>query len=186
MAGVGQVLGLGALGIGGLATAAAALQGTDYLKQRFIALNKPSWEIQGQGRMYGDQGGTVRYVKGQEALVKGMYEIPYDIVKNRVTSAVGSVLDAPGDMYKSYKLESAFDKIRNDPSVRAMGVSKARDMFREVGGIAPDIVRKAPNSVVPAIQNAIMTDSSGLRPDFVQNLTKAQSSLSSLNRQRYT
>ena len=182
---VGITPGLAAWSLGGTALMGAAYQASDYFKQRFLALNKPSWEMQGLVNLYGDQGGSVRYVKGQEALIKGMYEIPYDIVKSRVTSAVDSVLDAPGDMYKKYKLDNAFDKIKNDPSVRAMGVAKARDMFREVGGIAPDIVRKAPNSVVPAIQNAIMTDSSGLRPDFVQNLTKAQSSLSSLNRQRY-
>lgn len=147
----------------------------DYLKGRFTALNKPSWEMQGQARMYGDQGGTVRYVKGQESLVKGMFEIPYDIVKTRATAIADSFLDQPGKTYDKYRVAEAFEKIRNDPSVQAMGVAQARDMFMDIGKLAPDVVRKAPGTVVPAIQNAIMTDSTGLRPDYIQAITRAQS-----------
>ena len=160
----------GVLAIGGT----LAHHGFGFLRDRFTSLHKPSWEMQGQARMFGDQGGTARYVRGQEALLKGMYDIPYDIVKNRATMIADSVLDRPGKMYNKHKLTQAFDKIKDDPSVRAMGVNRARDMYMDIGSLAPDVVRRAPGAVIPAIQNAIMTDSIGLRPDFVSSIGQAQ------------
>lgn len=170
------------LGLAGAAGAlalvgSAAYHGFDLAKQRFLSMYRPSWETMGEAKKYGEQGGTVRYVKGQETLVKGMYEIPYDIARERAGMIASSVLDTPGKMYNKYKISKAFDKIKGDPSIRAMGVDRARQMFLEVGELAPEIVRKAPSTVVPAIQNAILTDSTGLRPDFVYNITKADQAM---------
>ena len=83
----------------------------------------------------------------------------------------------PGKAYDQYKLSKKFDLIKNDPSVQAMGEAKARALYSQVGKIAPDLVRKAPSAVLPAIQNALLTDSTGLRADYVYNMARAQQSL---------
>ena len=184
MAALGNTLGLaGAAGTMAV-LGTAAHHGFGFLRDRFTAMRRPSWDIMGQARAFGDHGGSMRYVRGQEALLKGMYEIPYDIVKNRATMIADSVLDRPGKMYNKYKLNQAFDKIKDDPSVRAMGVNRARDMYMDIGALAPDVVRKAPGTVIPAVQNAIMTDSIGLRPDFVSGIGKAQGDLFTKPRRR--
>lgn len=170
---------LGGAALATLAGAALVNQGADYLKKRFLALNTPTWEMQGQAKMWGKDGGTVRYVRGQEALTKGMYEMPYELVKQRFLDQGNKILDLPEDAYKKYKLNQKFNEIKNDPSVQAMGQAKARALYSQVAKLAPDVIRKAPSAAIPAMQNAILTDSSGLRADYVYNMTRAQQSLNS-------
>lgn len=149
----------------------------DAFRQRFISLNKPSWEEHGVARLYGRHGGTVRYVRGQQRLVDAMFDIPYKYAETRIPGLVDRAVVEPfSKTYKDYKVQSAFNKIKQDPSVQAMGQARARQMFTELGNISPTIVRKAPHTVVPAIQTALVSDSLGIRPDFAQSMTKAEES----------
>ena len=167
--------------LGGLGGAAAiyALSNNifDLAKQRWLALNKPTWNAQGEAKAWAQNGGTRRYVMGQEKINEAMFDTPIDLVKNRVTDLGNSLFDMPGKAYDQYKLSKKFDLIKNDPSVQAMGEAKARALYSQVGKIAPDLVRKAPSAVLPAIQNALLTDSTGLRADYVYNMARAQQSL---------
>lgn len=170
------------IAIGGAAAAALAAgavinNAAKLFTDRYKALNMPTWEMQGQAKMWGQNGGTARYVRGQEALTKGMYEMPYELIKDRFITRGNQILDLPGAAYDRYKLGQKFEAIRNDPSVQAMGEAKARDLYMQVGKLAPDLVRKAPATAIPAIQNAILTDSAGLRADYVYNMARAQQAI---------
>lgn len=160
-------------GAGALAIGSAAGHIGDVFKQRYLALNEPSWKMQGEAKMYGAQGGTVAYVKGRETLYKGMFDIPYDVVKDRVQNTANSILDIPGKAVDRYRAEQAFDAIKDDPAVITLGKDKARILFREASAFAPDITRKAPHSVLPMIQSTLMTDSMSIRPEMVLNLARA-------------
>ncbi len=150
----------------------------DLAKKRWLALNTPTWEAQGQAKAWAQNGGTKRYVLGQEKLNDALFSTPIDLMKNRVTDMGNALLDMPGKAYDQYKLSKKFDAIKNDPSVQAMGEAKAKALYSQIGKIAPDLVRKAPSSVIPALQNALMTDSAGLRADYIYNMARAQQSLS--------
>lgn len=166
--------------LGGMGLALAqsvASNVTDALRQRFVALNKPSWEEHGRARLYGRHGGTVRYVRGQQRLVDAMFDIPYKYAETRIPGLVDrAVVDPISGAHQDYRVRRAFDQIKDDPSVRAMGAARARKMFEEIGAVSPTIVRKAPHTVVPAIQTALVSDSLGIRPDFAQSMTKAEES----------
>lgn len=171
-----------ALGLGGGLAGAAAIyalanNAADFAKQRWMALNMPTWRAQGEAKAWGKNGGTLRYVKGQEKLTDALFDAPLDLAKDRFTAAGNAVLDMPGDAYKQYKLSKKFDAIKNDPSVQAMGEARARELYKQIGKVSPDLVRKAPSAVIPAIQNALMTDSTGLRADYIYNMARAEQSL---------
>lgn len=166
--------------LGGLGVAVAhsfSSSIAEALKRRFLALHSPTWEEQGRARLYGRHGGTVRYVRGQQRLVDAMFDIPYKYAETRVPGIVDrAVVDPISGAHQDYRVRRAFDQIKDDPSVRAMGAARARKMFEEIGAVSPTIVRKAPHTVVPAIQTALVSDSLGIRPDFAQSMTKAEES----------
>jgi len=170
---------LGIAGATGLALSIGAVSNhlADILKQRYLKLNEPTWSIQGEAKMWGQNGGTARYVKGQDVLTDSMYKIPAKFVENQVLDFGQKAVDAPGKMYNRYKVNKGFEQIRNDPSVQAMGEAKARALYGQVAKLSPDIMRKAPSAALPAIQNALLTDSAGLRADYVYSMTKAQQAL---------
>lgn len=149
----------------------------DYFKKRWLAINEPSWKAQGEAKMWGQQGGAKRYALGQETFTKALFEAPADLAKERFISLGNKILDMPGDAYDRYKVAKKFDEIKNDPSVQAMGEAKARALYNQVARLSPDVVRKAPGSVLPAIQNALLTDSTGLRADYIYSMTKAHQAL---------
>lgn len=177
MAAAPSPVAIGGIGAAALASALVAREIADFAKQRWLAINKPSWEAQGQAKMWGQEGGAKRYALGQETFTKALFEAPADLMKDRFTSLGNKVLDMPGEAYNRYKVAKKFDEIKNDPSVQAMGEAKARALYKQVSSLAPDIVRKAPSSVLPAIQNALLTDSTGLRADYIYSMTKAHQAL---------
>jgi hypothetical protein len=165
----------GLIGAGALAVALPVMDmGLDIMKERFKTIRKPSWEAMGQARMYGQHIGDVRYARGQEQLLKGMFDLPYDIFAERAQSLGGGLMDTPGNLYKKYQREGKFDELVNDPNVQAIGVDNARRIYREVAELAPDVIRKAPHAALPAIQNALVTQSEALDPMYVKNLVDAQ------------
>ena len=164
-------------GAGMLALGSAANHFSDVIKQRYLALNKPSWEMQGAAKMYGTQGGTVAYVKGRETMYKGMFDIPYNVVKDRVEGTANALLDIPGKAVDRYRQEQAFNVIKDDPAVVSLGKAKARTLFQEAASFAPDITRNAPHTVLPIIQSTLMTDSMSIRPEMALNLARADSEL---------
>lgn len=175
---IGKIgLALGGATAGALALGALSNHVIDIMKQRYLKLNSPTWEIQGEAKKWGQNGGTARYVKGQEVLTDKMYEIPAELIKNQVLDRGQKALDMPGKMYDRYKINKNFEQIRTDPSVQAMGEAKARAMYSQVAKISPDIIRKAPSAALPAIQNALLTDSAGLRADYVYNMARAQQAI---------
>lgn len=170
------------VGAGSLALGGAAVAGFDalfeILKSRYMALNKPTWDAQGQARLFGENADTYSFVKGQEALYKGMYDIPYKIVEKESQEFVD---DAQRLMYKNweqYKLNDNFQKILGAPEVQALGQQKARALYDQLGKLAPDVIRKSPNVALSVMQSAIASDSMALRPEVVYNLARAQGSLS--------
>lgn len=164
-------------GAGILALGSVANQVGEVFKQRYLALNKPSWEMQGAAKMYGTQGGTVAYVKGREALYKGMFDIPYNVVKDRVEGTANALLDIPGKTIDNYQLGKAFNVIKDDPAVKLLGKAKAQTLFQEAAAFAPDVARKAPHTILPLIQSTLMTDSMSIRPEMALNLARADSEL---------
>jgi len=188
MGAAGNLARAGALGVPSLRTillggagvaAASSATGTigRLLENRFLALNRPTWEQQGQAKLYGQHGGTARYVRGQETLLKGMFDLPYDVIKQKAPGVVDRVLDAPKEMYDRYRLNKVFDEITDDPNVQELGRAKAKRMFKELSRIAPETLRKAPHTAVPAIQTAVMTQSMGLRPDYIMPLARTEKSM---------
>lgn len=171
-------------GLGGAAALGVAIplvhHGLDLAKTMLQSKLKPSWDMMGQARLYGQHGGDVRYVKAQEQLIKGMYELPYNIISKQAENAGATLFGTPGNIYNKFKREKGFDALLTDPSVQAMGVEQARSLYREVAELAPDVVRKAPHTVIPAIQNALITGSDAIDPAYAANLSRVQMSLSQI------
>jgi len=148
--------------------------GLDLLKDRFKKIYGPSWDAMGQARMYGNHAGDLRYAGMQEQVLKGMTELPYNIVSNQAEKMGEELFSMPSNLYRKYKREQNFDQLVNDLNVQAMGVDEARDVYREVSRLAPEVIRRAPHAALPAIQNTLVTGSRSIDPMYVKNLVDAQ------------
>lgn len=174
----GNLLGVAA---GSLAIGGAAYAGLDalfdILRTRYLALNKPTWDAQGQARLFGENGDTYSYIKGQEALYKGMYDIPYSIAEKESKEFVDNAEKLMYDNWRNYKIDKNFQKLVGSPEVQALGQEKARAIYDQLGKLSPTVIRKAPNVALSVMQSAIASDSMALRPEVAYNLARAEGSL---------
>ena len=167
----------GSLALGGASYAGLSAL-ADILRTRYLALNKPTWDMQGQARLFGENADTYSYVKGQETLYKGMYDIPYAIAEKESKEFVDDAESMAYNNWRNYKIRNNFGQLVNSPEVQALGQEKARQLYMQMGKLVPDVIRKAPNVALSVMQSAIASDSQALRPEVVYNLARAQGALS--------
>lgn len=179
MAKMGSMLNLSPLGlVTALGTSAILTAGANHAfnlaEKRFLALRSPSWELQGQAKKYGNLADTARYVKGQETLLNGMFDLPYEMAKQTATKLPEAIMSSYTKGLNKREMAENFQTILNDPSVQSLGEEKAKSIYEEIGSVVPNTLRKAPSVAIPAIQNSLMTGSQALRPDYLASLAKVE------------
>lgn len=172
---------LGGAGLTALVGGGIALTGAnalfDILKTRYNALNRPTWDAQGQAKLFGENADTYSFVKGREMLYKGMYEIPFNVVNKEAAEFVDDAEALGSKLMTDYKLNQNFQRLTSSPEVQALGQAKARMLYDQMASLAPNVIRKAPTTALSAMQSAIAADSLALRPELIYNLARAESSL---------
>lgn len=175
--------GLGSLA-GTLAAVALAEPIVDNLSglaiERYKNINTPTWQAMGANQLYGDYLGLIEFQRRNEALMKLKYDKPVEVGGELAGEAVKEIGRSMKGVSNDYKATRAFDMIENTPQVRALGKEKARQIFDQVAALSPNVIRKAPNVALSIMNDAIMTDSTALRPETAQNLARASSELSKI------
>lgn len=172
-------LGTLALGLGAVGLAEPIIDDVgDVVRDRYKDMNSPVWKAMGNTQLYSDYSNLADYQKRYEALLKLKYDKPVDIAGSVGEDLVGTLGKGIKDTANEYKTRRAFDVIQNSPQVRALGQEKARQIFDQVAALSPNVIRNAPNVALSIMNDAIMTDSTALRPELANQLTRASSELS--------
>lgn len=74
-------------------------------------------------------------------------------------------------------VEEAFGQIQGSNVVQHLGEEKAKAIFDQVSNIAPTVVSKAPGVALAALESAVASGTTSLRPEIIKNLADAERSL---------
>ena len=74
-------------------------------------------------------------------------------------------------------LGSAFSGIENSKVVQNLGRDKARAIFDQISGVAPTVISRAPGVALSAMESAVASGSTSLRPELIKSLADAERSM---------